>query len=207
MLQGRFSWCFTAAFWKASKCWTPETQQNIFYEVNLKHTLLPGAMELNLSFFKVQLGITAWVLDHSFCSFQRNGVEAQFCLDHGIEIWAGSSSGILCNKPVFLVHVAFRLFGTRLSHGMGCWQDRTRPNTCISFSMPWKSWCPWWSFWGGQQGDKSLIMLPKLHPILNFLFVFSCVLKAQLSQVLEEVGNHKQRAEMVSTQFLPFFPP
>lgn len=40
-------------------------------------------------------------------------------------------------------------------------------------------------------------------------FFFPClfILKAQLSQVLEEVGNHKQRAEMVSVQFLPFFPP
>lgn len=42
--------------------------------------------------------------------------------------------------------------------------------------------------------------------LISFIFFFCfCVLKAQLSQALEEVGNHKQRAEMVSVQFLPFF--
>lgn len=43
--------------------------------------------------------------------------------------------------------------------------------------------------------------------LISFFFFCFCVLKAQLSQALEEVGNHKQRAEMVSVQFLPFFFP
>lgn len=56
-----------------------------------------------------------------------------------------------------------------------------------------------------RERDENLLKLPKLHPRLNFFFFLPCVLKAQLSQVLEEVGSHKQRAEMVSVQFLPFF--
>lgn len=60
--------------------WTPEIQQNIFYEVSLEHTLLSGAMELNLLFFKVQLGKTGWVLEPLFLQLHRNGGEGQFWL-------------------------------------------------------------------------------------------------------------------------------
>lgn len=57
-------------------------------------------------------------------------------------------------------------------------------------------------FFFHQERGMQVIKHPKIGPELHF-YLF--VLKAQLSQVLEEVGNHKQRAEMVSVHLLVWF--
>lgn len=149
MLQGRFSWCFTLPFWKAFKPNPRLQKSNRTISIKLAWNT-HSFQELNLLLFKVELGKTAWVLDHSFCSFTEMEWRHSSGWSMGLKFGLVAFSAI---NLVFVVHVDSRLFGTGLSHGMGCWQDRIRPNTGNSFSEPWKSWCHMWFFFFGGQGQ------------------------------------------------------
>lgn len=128
-----------------------------------------------------------------FLQLHRNGGEGQFWVDHRIEIWVGSSSGILCNKPVFSCPCRFQALWDRTVswHGMLTGQSNTKHFVGVGVSG---------------RGNRVLLNFQNcILDLISFFFFFFYVLKAQLSQALEEVGNHKQRAEMVSDQFLPCY--
>lgn len=61
--------------------------------------------------------------------------------------------------------------------------------------MQWKSHCLWQWFLVGSGKEDGQIEIPL--NVLNFVFFLFSISKVQMSQVLEEVGNQKQRAEMV----------
>lgn len=100
--------------------WTPEIQQNIFYEVSLKHTLLSGAVGLNL-LFKVKLGKTGWVLDHAALTAVEWRHSSGWTM--GWKFGLAHLVAFSVINLIFLVHVDFRLFGQDCL--MACDADRT----------------------------------------------------------------------------------